>query len=187
MNAVARTDALLARTHALLERQAPIEEVVRRLRAEGFGLAESIGALIKEGGMSPSEARMAVVDSSAWADIGDGDTGRWIPIPPTTPDDETVERLRAACTEEPRIVEAWFTGRRVTRADGTSKEITGIALVLGSPFRYTDDDEPTRETIARLHAAAAHAHFREWLYTERLAGYSKNHALRIYTRAAQAR
>lgn len=186
MNAVTRTDALIARTRALFECQVPAGEVIRHLRADGFGFAESIAALIKQGGMTAPEARAAVVDSPTWADMTESQTGRWIPVPPTPPDDETLERLRAACAQEPRIVEAWLTGRRDTRADGTSEETTGIAVVFDAPFSYTHDVEQTREPVARLRAAAARADLRRWVLTERFGGYDKTHALRIYGRAAEA-
>src|SRR5437763_67349 len=112
---------MLNLTGALLERQTPVPEVVRRLRTKRFDLSESIAALINAGGMTPADARTAVVDSATWDDLhGRSETYRehheWID-PHALLEKETVDRMAGACGREPRILEAWITSDRITQAD----------------------------------------------------------------------
>jgi hypothetical protein len=59
---------------------------------------------------------------------------QWIKAP-QQPNEATLERLRARFRAEPRIVEAWLVGSRMTPDDGSSPyETTDIALVLEPPL-----------------------------------------------------
>jgi hypothetical protein len=90
-----------SRAKSLFEQGATTEEVVRGLRSDGLSLIESISALAQAAGMSGSDASAAVLDSPTWADERSlVTTNKWID-PPHPPDAETLERLRAACHEEP--------------------------------------------------------------------------------------
>jgi hypothetical protein len=176
----------VTRTRTLLARQATVDEVVRDLRAEGFSLIESISALVKAAEMTPSHAKEAVVDSPTWADHRDRIHTRRLIEPPEVPDDETLEQLRAACGHEPRILEAWLIGSQMTRADGSSREITGIALVLDPAFSDHYDEEQSR-LIATLDAAAPQADVGTWLFRSwRFSADEEKLSLKIYTRAVQS-
>jgi hypothetical protein len=107
----------------LLDRDVPVEEIIDRLRAGGCSLSETVGVLARVTGISPGQARDAVVDSSAWSDLrGRPETFRetpeWIEAR-TRLGPETLERLHDACDLEPRLREAWVAIRRLTRADGS--------------------------------------------------------------------
>jgi hypothetical protein len=176
-------DAVI-RAKALFQLGLTTEEVVRDLRAEGFSAIMSMSALITVAGMSYSGAQAAVVDSPIWADQRHlVTTSTWID-PPDPPDEETLEHLRAACREEPRIVEAWVTGSRITRADGSSYESTGIALVLDPPLSQLRDEEEGRasgDLLAKLQPAAPHAS--SWLFvSEQIIAAHANHCRKVYTR-----
>jgi hypothetical protein len=116
----------------LFEGGATLEDVVRELRAAGFSKVESVNALAKTG-MSLADIQLAVLESPIWADRGIVAFEQWID-PPDLPDVDTVDRLRMACHAESRIVGAWFTGTRFTRADGSSFERTDLALLLDPPL-----------------------------------------------------
>ena len=127
-----RVDAL-ARTRELLDNGDPIEEVVRKLRGEGFRMIESMSAVAKAGGLSHDDAKTAVLDSPVWADQRDRVvTRRWVD-PPECPDRDAAERLREACSEDPRIEAVWVTGSEMTRHDGSSDVNTALAIVLDPP------------------------------------------------------
>jgi hypothetical protein len=156
----------LARTRALLEKGDPIDEVVRELRAEGFQMIESMSALIKAGGVSDDDARGAVMDSPVWADQRDRVvTRRWVD-PPERPDRDAAERLRQACSEDPRVQELWVTGSEMTRHDGSSDVTTALAIVL-DPLETTPRDEDSIEIITRLRAAWPMSGRRGFLWVSR--------------------
>jgi len=161
------TDSV-ARTRAFVERGALTEEIVSQLRRNGFSLVESIGGLIQGAGMTSPEAREAVVDSPTWADVRETvESHRWIkrPNPPST---DSIERLRAASADDPRISEAWFVGRRMIRADGSMREHDALALVLHEPFQ---DREPITEAqiqlMEKVASAAPEADIGGWMFTPR--------------------
>ena len=173
-----------ARTRELLDDGDPIEEVVRKLRVEGFQMIESMSALIKAGGVSYDEAKTAVFDSPVWADQRDRVvTRRWVE-PPERPDRDAAERLREVCSEDPRITEVWVTGSEMTRHDGSSDVNTDLAIVLDRPETSLPDEESI-EIITRLGAA--------WPMTGRRRGYlwvshemiarEKKHCVAVYSRA----
>ena len=88
--------------------------------------------------------------------IGAKSLRRWIKAP-HPPDEATLERLRARCSAEPRIVQAWLTGSRMTPSDGTpAYETTDIALVLDPPETPGDasDQAAVSELIVSLDRAA---------------------------------
>jgi hypothetical protein len=186
-----------SRAEEMLEQGATTEEIVRRLREEGFSIIVSMSALAKGVGMSRAEAREAVLESPIWADQRHLVSQRaWI-YPPDPPDEATLERLRVACRDEPRIVEAWVTGSRMTRADGSSSESTDIVLILDDP---PHDDTPHDETanveqslanfeVTRTLEAAAPsaAGQRSWLFmSKRQLEAHEPHCIEIYTRAPDA-
>src|SRR5437763_8945402 len=104
---------VLARTQALVEGGASTDEIVSQLRADGFRLVESVAGLMRATGMTGAGALDAVASSPAWADVHETvESHRWI-APPNPPSDDSVEQLRAACDDDPRTEEAWFTGRRI--------------------------------------------------------------------------
>src|SRR5262245_28732228 len=172
-----------ARTRELLEKGDPIEEVVRELRAEGFQMIESMSALIKAGGVSFDDARTAVIDSPVWADQRDRVvTRRWVD-PPERPDRDAAERLRQACSEDPRVQEVWVTGSEMTRHDGSSDVDTALAVVLDPPGMDLPEDESV-ELITRLGAAWPMTGRRRgylWVSREMIAGNAK-HCVAVYSR-----
>jgi hypothetical protein len=178
-----------SRAKALFEQGATTEELVLGLRSDGLSLIESISALAKAAGMSGSDASAAVLDSPTWADERSLVTmNEWID-PPDPPDEATLERLRAACREEPWIVEAWVVGSRMTRADGHSDESTGIALILDPPLSSAREEQQSRasgELVARLWAAAPQAgDISSWLFvSEQIIAAHAGHCLKFYARAA---
>jgi hypothetical protein len=116
--------------------------------------------------MTGAEARDAVVDSPTWADVRESvESHRW--IEPTNPlGQNSLERLRAACDADPRIVEAWFTGRRMTRADGSVREHDGLAVVLAEAFQGAEPiTQAEIELMETLSAAATDVDIRGWLFT----------------------
>jgi hypothetical protein len=141
---------------------------VTQLREDGFSLVESIAGLIRAGGMTSQEAREAVVESPTWADVRETvESHGWIrpPHPPTT---DSIERLRAACGGDPRIAEAWFIGRHMTRADGSTREHDGLAVVLHEPFQAREAlPEEEVELMEKLASAAPEVDVRGWLITAR--------------------
>lgn len=152
----------VARTRELLDDGDPIEEVVRKLRVEGVRMIESMSALIKAGGISYDEAKTAVIDGPVWADQRDRVvTRRWVD-PPERPDPDAAERLREACSEDPRIEAVWVTGSEMTRHDGSSDVSTALAIVLDPP-ETAPPDEQSIEIMTRLGAA--------WPMTGRSRGY----------------
>lgn len=174
------------RVRALLERGDTVDQVVAELRAEGFGLIESIAALTKATELTPSEARAAVLDSSTWADQRDRIHTRRLIRPPELPDDATVERLRVACSQEPRILEAWVIGNEMTAPDGASRTNTGVGLVLDPSFPDISDDVQA-DLIAKLDAAASEAAIASWLFrTWRFDRDEAKLSLKVYARSQSA-
>jgi hypothetical protein len=176
----------LARTRELLDKGDPIEEVVRELRVEGFQMIESMSALINAGGVSYDDAKTAVVDSPVWADQRDRvATRRWVD-PPERPDRDTVERLREACSEDPRIKEVWVTGSEMTRHDGSSDVSTDLAIVLDPPktaLRDEDEIAVSIEIITRLDAAWPTTGRRGCLWVSReMIAREEKHCVAIYSR-----
>ena len=161
-----RITEVLSRTRALVEGGASTEQIVVQLRTDGFSLVESIAGLIRAGGLPGTEARDAVVDSPTWADVRETvESHRWIePTNPPAPD--SLERLRTACDADPRIVEAWLTGRSMTRADGSVREHDGLALVLAEAFPEAEPiTQAEIELIETLSAAASGIDIGGWLFT----------------------
>ena len=179
---------MVAQTEALLIRGATTEEIVRELRNLGFGPIESLSALVKAAGLSFSDAEAAVIESPIWADQRDKVVTVQRIDPPEPPDAQTLTRLRATCRSEPRIAEAWVTGSRVTRSDGSFHESTDIALVLDPPFsreRGEDESRAERELLGKLDAAAPTTGRRGWVYVSKEAiAHEKRRYLKIYVRAA---
>jgi len=166
---------------------APRRKRSSALRDEGFNQVESISGLIKAGGMPYSDASRAVLRNPIWADQCDRvTTNKWID-PPDPPDRDAPERLTAAFREEPRIAAAWITGSRVTRADGSSHESTGVALILDLPFgdlHNKDESRRSAEFVARLDRVAPQANGRRsWLFVrEEVIAAHAGHCKKIYTR-----
>jgi hypothetical protein len=162
----ARITEVLSRTRALVEGAASTEQIVTQLRGEGFSLVESIAGLIRARGMTGAEARDAVVDSPTWADARETvESHRWIE-PRNPPGQGSLERLRAACDADPRIVEAWFTGRRMTRADGSVREHDGLAVILAEAFQGAEPITRAQiELIERLSAADSDLDIGGWMFT----------------------
>ena len=167
----ARITDLLARTRALVESGASTQEIVTQLRRNGFSLAESIAGLVRAGGMTGEEARKAVVDSPAWADVRETvEMRRWVE-PANVPGADSLERLRAACGADPRIVEVWVTGRRMTRADGSVRERDGLAVVLAESFPGPEPiPEAQTELMETLIAAAQDVDIGTWMFTTHSVG-----------------
>lgn len=116
--------------------------------------------------MTGTEARDAVVDSPTWADLRETvESHRWIE-PRNPPAKGSLERLRAACDADPRIVEAWFTGRRMTRADGSVREHDGLAVVLANTSQGAEPISRAQiELMETLSAAASELDIGGWLFT----------------------
>jgi hypothetical protein len=176
----------LVRTRELLDRGDPIEEVVRELRVEGFSMIESMSALIKAGAVSFADANTAIIESPVWADRRDRvTTNRWVD-PPARPDQGAVERLRAACSEDPRIRELWVTGSQMTRHNGSSEVSTAIAIVLDPPATdFLDEKEmaATVEIITLLDAAWPTTGRRSYLWVSReILADEEKHCLALYSR-----
>jgi hypothetical protein len=170
------------RVRALIERGATVDEVIGQLRTEGFSLIESIAALVKETELTLSEAKTAVVDSATWADQRDRLHTRRLIRPPELPDDSTIERLRGACSKEPRILEAWVIGNEMTTADGSSRKTTGVGFVFDPSFPDTSDDVKA-DLIAKLDAAAPEAAIGSWLFrTWRFDADEAKLSLQVYSR-----
>lgn len=173
----------LARTRELLDKGDPIEEVVRKLRDEGFRMIESMSALARAGGLSHDDARTAVLDSPVWADQRDQVvTRRWVD-PPECPNGDAAERLREACSEDPRIEAVWVTGSEMTRHDGSSHVNTDLAIVLDPP-ETSPPDEESIEIITMLGAAWPMTGRRRsylWVSREMIAREEK-HCVAIYSR-----
>ncbi len=173
----------------LLERGDPLETVVRELRVEGFGLIESLSALIKAG-VAYEDARSTVIDGPVWADQRDKVAmNRWVD-PPERPDQESVERLRAACSQIPRIAELWLTGSQMTRHDGSSDLSTALAIVLDPPAPSLLDEKEleatTSEIMTRLDTAWRPIGRRSWLWVSReiIAGEANaKHCVAVYSRS----
>jgi hypothetical protein len=77
----------------------------------------------------------------------------WIEAP-ERPDVEAIERLRAVCREEPRIVELWISGGRWTDDDGILWVYTAFDLVLDS-VEEADRDAARVEIVPKLEAVWA--------------------------------
>lgn len=172
-----------ARTRELLDKGDPIEEVVRELRVEGFGMIESMSALIKAGDVSFDDAKAAVFDSPVWADRRDQVVTRRYVDPPERPDPDTAERLRETCSEDPRIREVWVTGSEMTRHDGSSDVSTALAIVLDPPGTSLPDEESI-EIITRMNAAwpmTARSRGYLWVSHEMIAREEK-HCVAVYSR-----
>jgi hypothetical protein len=111
---------------------------------------------------------------------------RWIKAP-QPPDEATLERLRARCSAEPRIVQAWLTGSRMTPSDGSpAYETTDIALVLDPPEAPGDesDQAAVTELIAQLDGCLDIGARRGWLsVSEAQIRRQTEHAVLLYTRA----
>jgi hypothetical protein len=164
-----RIAEVVARTRALVEDGDSSEQIVPQLRLDGFSLIESMAGLAQAGGLTSAEARDAVVDSPTWADARETvEEHRWTE-PLNAPGEESLERLRAACSADPRIVEAWFIGRRMARADGSVSERDSMAVVLVEPFQGARGpiSEQELSLIAKLRAAAPEAEIGGWLFTTR--------------------
>lgn len=149
-------------------------------------MIESMSALIKAGGVSYADAKTAVIDSSVWVDQRDRvTTNRWVD-PPERPDQKAVERMRAACSGDPRIREVWVTGSEMTRQDGSSKVSTAIAIVLDPPatdFLHEREMAATTEIITKLDAAWQAGCPRSWLWVSReILANKEKHCLAIYSR-----
>lgn len=108
---------------------------------------------------------------------------RWIKAP-QTPDEATLERLRARCSTEPRIVQAWLTGSRVTPSDGSpAYETTDIALVLDPPEKPGEQAAMT-ELITNLGSCLDLGARRGWLsVSETQIRRQGEHAVLLYSRA----
>jgi hypothetical protein len=174
---------VVARTRQLLDQGATVDVVVQDLRDDGFALIESISGLVKCGMPYPDAVR-AVVDSQVWIDQRDKVTSQqWI-SPPDPPDAETIERLRIACGDEPRIVEAWVCGLRVTPRDGPPRENTAIALVLDPALDARDPGQAHAlgELTAKLSAAARDsANVRGWVFvTDSIMDRHAEQSVKIY-------
>ena len=150
----------------LVEGGSSTEQIVIQLRRDGFSLVESIAGLMRAGGMMGAEARGAVVDSPTWADVRETvESHRWIE-PTSSPGHDSLQRLRAACDADPRIVEAWFAGRRMTRADGSVREHDGLAVVLVEAFQGAEPmTQGQIELMETLSAAASDVDIGGWLFT----------------------
>ena len=159
-----------------------MEAVVRQLRDKGFRMIESMSALIKAGGLSHDDARTAVLDSPVWADQRDRVvTRRWVD-PPERPDRAAAERLRQACSEDPRIQELWVTGSEMTGHDGSSAVSTDLAIVLDPP-ETNPHDEDSIEIITRMGAAWPVTGRRGYLcVSPEMIAREKNHCVAVYSR-----
>ena len=150
----------------LVEAGSSTEEIVAALRGEGFSLVESIAGLIRAGGMPTEDARAAVIESPTWADVRETvESHRWI-APTRRLDAISLERLRDACEADPRILEAWFIGRRMTRADGSEREHDAPAIMLAEAFQGTEPTSKAQvEMMERISAAGAQLDIGGWLFT----------------------
>jgi hypothetical protein len=61
----------VALTESLLREGVGVEDVLGRLRAEGFAPLDAVGALRAVSGMSLGEADRVVIESETWADQRD--------------------------------------------------------------------------------------------------------------------
>ena len=80
---------------------------------------------------------------------------------PERPDAEAIDRLRAVCREEPRVVELWISGGRWTDDDGVLYVYTAFDLVLDS-VEEADRDAAHVEIVPKLEAAWAPTGQRSW-------------------------
>src|SRR5262245_47678085 len=104
-------------------------------------MIESMSALIKAGDVSCDPAGTAVLESPVWADQRDRvATRRWVD-PPERPDRDTAERLRQACSKDPRIQELSVSGGELTRQDGSSDVTTDLVIVLDPPETAPRDED----------------------------------------------
>jgi hypothetical protein len=97
-----------------------------------------------------AEAVLAIAPEAGDAQRDFVFTRKWI-HPPDPPDEETPERLRAACCADSRIVGLRVAGSRETRADGTSWETTDLVLILDPPL----DHSPREQSRVNLEVSAA--------------------------------
>ena len=170
------------RATVLLERGDPIETVVGVLRAEGFGLIESMSALIKAGVLY-DDARTAVIDGPVWADHRDKiSTDRWV-VPPERPDEQALERLRDACRTETRITEVWIAGSHFTRSYGSSDVRTTIALILDPPLGDMPDEAERDEQVEIMTKLGAAWSSTSWTWvTREIIEAQKEHCEPVYFR-----
>jgi hypothetical protein len=147
-----------------------------------------MSALIKAGGLSYDDARAAVIESPVWADHRDKiATNQWID-PLEAPDGPTLERMREVCLSEPRIAEAWITGTRFTRSNGTSDVSTSVALVLDPPEVEIVHDRAKDawqiEFFMRLAAIWPTGGLGGWMCVTRgIVEAEREHCLPVYSRA----
>jgi hypothetical protein len=170
------------RTRELLDDGDSVDEVVRKLRIEGFQMIESMSALIRAGGVSYDEAKTTVIDGPVWADQRDRVvTRRWVDAP-ERPDRGTAERLREACSEDPRIEAVWVTGSEMTRHDGSSDMSTDLAIVLDPPETSLPGEERI-EIITRLGAAWPITGRRGYLWvSHEMIARNEKHCVAVYSR-----
>lgn len=181
------------RAKEMAERGVTTEEILGTLRDDGCSIVAAMSALRLGAGMKAEDARQVVLESPLWAEQrASFFTREWID-PPDPPDDETLERLRAACREDLRIVELWVAGSRMTRADGSSSESTDLVLILDPPFDQSMSEEQSRvnlEVSAALEAVAPTAgRRRSWVYGESRDILTRHlqHCIEVYVRPESQR
>jgi hypothetical protein len=132
--------SLIGLAQELVERNGPVESVVRQLRNRGCSLAESIAALTRAG-IPYKDARSLVLGSEAWQDVRDAketyrEVSEWIE-PRGAFSDETIERLSAICARSDDLLEAWLLRRSVTLADGggRAREEARVDFVFTGPLK----------------------------------------------------
>jgi hypothetical protein len=179
---------MLAFTGRLLESKIPINDFVRRLRDEGFSLSESIGVLIKVACLSPTEARVAVVESPAWKDLRDQpetyrEIREWVD-PVGQIENKTLERLDRACRNEPQLREVWLTWCRLTRADRSesSRDVVGFELVFDPEAADANKRNDNWELATRVAAAAEAFDISQWCFTNQSTPNARKHGLKAYPR-----
>jgi hypothetical protein len=171
----------------MLDGGATAEEVVRDVRTQGFSVIEATFVLMTAAGLSYAEAMQGVVLGSPICADRRAAFDRWIE-PPAALDEDTLDRLRKVCRGEPRIVEAWLTGTRFTRSDGSWSEGTDIALILEPAFQAEPQSEAQieeeDELAERLLEAAVIGVPGNWFFvTKEILEAHAERCIQIYTRA----
>jgi hypothetical protein len=137
-----------------------------------------MSALVKAAGMTDAKALAAIADSPAWKN--DLFTQHWID-PPTLPERGVLDRMASVCAQEPQILEAWITGGRMTRSDGSFRENTGVTLVLDLPSGDPSSDEQSLVLAEKLSAVAPEFDIGHWRFTaDKLTPDVEDHGLKIY-------
>ena len=183
----------VGRAKEMVERGATTEEILGALRDDGCSIVGAMSALRLGVGMNAEDARQVVLESPLWADQrASFFIRKWID-PPDPPDEETLERLRAVCREDSRIVELWVAGSRMTRADGSSSESTDLVLILDPPFDQSSSEEQSRvnlEVSAALEAVAPTAgRRRSWVFADSsdILTSHLQHCMEVYVRPEDQR